>query len=51
MGKSAVQWLFEQLWDTSKDKFTWNSILQDAIKMEKQQNIINKIVNFILQIQ
>lgn len=44
MGKgSAVQWLFEQLWDTQKDKFMWNSILKEAQEKEKEQ-IINAYI-------
>ena len=43
MGKSAVQSLFDKLWETPKDKFVWNSILKDAIKMEEEQ-IINAYI-------
>ena len=37
---TAVEYLFEKLWETPKDKLTWNSILEQAKEMEKQ-NIIN----------
>jgi len=37
--QTAVEWLFEQLWETSKDKFTWHSILEQAKEMEKEQII------------
>lgn len=37
MKQTAVDWLFTQLWETPKDKFTWNSILQEAKQMEKDQ--------------
>jgi DNA polymerase IIIc chi subunit len=35
--QTAVEYLFEQLWDTPKDKFTWHTILKKAKEMEKQQ--------------
>jgi len=35
--QTAVEYLFEQLWNTPIDKFTWNAILEKAKKMEKQQ--------------
>jgi hypothetical protein len=34
---TATEWLFEKLWETPKDKLTWNSILEQAKEMEKQQ--------------
>ena len=37
MKQTAVEWLFEKLWNTDKDKFTWYSILQQAKSMEKEQ--------------
>jgi len=37
--QSTVDWLFEQLWEAPKDKFTWNSILMKAKAMEKEQII------------
>jgi uncharacterized protein (DUF169 family) len=40
MKQTAVEYLFEQLWETPKDKFTWHSILEQAKQMEKEQ-IIN----------
>ena len=33
--QTAVDWLFEQLWDTPKDKFMWYYILTKAKKMEE----------------
>lgn len=30
MRQTAVDWLFEQLWETPKDKFEWHSILKKA---------------------
>ena len=35
--ETATEWLFKQLWDEPKDKFTWNTILSKAKEMEKQQ--------------
>lgn len=32
--QTATEWLFEKLWETSKDKFTWYSILKTAKQME-----------------
>ena len=37
--QTAVEYLFEQLWETPKDKFTWHTILEKAKEMEKQQII------------
>lgn len=43
--QTSVDWLFQQLWETPKDKFTWYSILEQAKKMEKQQ-IVNAVDGF-----
>ena len=40
MKQTAAEWLFEKLWNTDKDKFTWHTILKQAKEMEKEQ-IIN----------
>lgn len=37
--QTAVEYLFEQLWETQKDKFTWHAILKKAKEKEKQQII------------
>ena len=37
MKQTAAEWLFEKLWNTDKDKFTWHAILKQAKEMEKQQ--------------
>ena len=37
--QTATDWLFEKLWDTPKDKLTWNAILKKAKAMEKEQII------------
>ena len=38
--QTALEYLFEQLWETPKDNFTWNAILEKAKEMEKEQNQI-----------
>ena len=40
MKETATEWLFKQLWDEPKDKFTWYTILDKAKAIEKEQ-IIN----------
>jgi len=35
--ETATEWLFKQLWEEPKDKFTWNAILMKAKEMEKKQ--------------
>ena len=37
MKQTSVDWLFQQLWETPKDKLTWHSILEQAKQMEKEQ--------------
>jgi hypothetical protein len=37
MKQTAVEFLYEALWDTSKDKFVWQIILKQAKEMEKEQ--------------
>lgn len=37
MKQTAVDYLFEKLWATPKDKFTWQMIIQEAKKKEKRQ--------------
>jgi hypothetical protein len=37
MKQTAIEYLFEQLWETPKDKLTWNTILSKAKEMEKEQ--------------
>jgi len=39
MKQTAVDWLFEQLWETPKDKLNWYAILYHAKQMEKEQII------------
>ena len=42
--QTAVEWLFQQLWDEPKDKFTWYAIREKAIQMEWEQ-IVNAHIN------
>ena len=35
--QTAVEWLFEKLWEEPRDKFTWYSILRKAKEIEKGQ--------------
>ena len=37
--QTAVEWLFEKLWETPKDKFNWYLIFGQAKEMEKEQII------------
>ena len=43
--QSSVDSLFQKLWDTSKDKFTWYAILEEHKAMYKQE-IDNKVIHF-----
>jgi hypothetical protein len=35
--KTAVEWLFEQLWEEPQDKFTWYALLKQAKEMENRE--------------
>jgi len=37
MKQTAIEWLFERLWDEPKDKFTWYALRKKAKEMEKEQ--------------
>lgn len=37
--QTPVQWLFEKLWNTDKDKLTWQSIYAEALSMERKEII------------
>lgn len=41
--QSSVEFLFEKLWDTPKDKFEWHTILQQAKEIHKKE-IMNTYV-------
>lgn len=34
--QTTTEWLYQQLWETPKDKFNWHAILEKAKKMEKE---------------
>jgi hypothetical protein len=34
--ETAVEWLFHQLWEEPKDKFTWYAILKQAKEQEEK---------------
>ena len=34
----ALNWMFEQLWNTPKDKWEWNAILNKARNMQNEHN-------------
>jgi hypothetical protein len=36
--QTSTEWLFEQLWNSDKDKFIWHSLLEQAKELEKQQS-------------
>jgi hypothetical protein len=36
---TSIEFLFNELWETPKDKFEWNSILEKAKEMHKQEII------------
>jgi len=39
MKQTAIDWMFDQLWETPKDKLAWFKILKEAKEMEKDQMI------------
>ncbi len=34
----ALDWMFEELWNTPKDKWEWNAILNKARNMQNEHN-------------
>ena len=34
----ALDWMFEELWNTPKDKWEWNAILKKARDMQNEHN-------------
>ena len=34
---TSIEFLFNELWETPKDKFEWNSILEKAKEMHKKE--------------
>jgi hypothetical protein len=43
---NALDWMFQELWNTPKDKFEWNAILKKAKEINKKQMNDNKL-NFL----
>ena len=39
MKQTSAEWLFKEIWNSPKDKFTWYAILEQAKEMEKQMVI------------
>jgi hypothetical protein len=37
--QTAVEWMFEKLWEEPKDRLNWQSILDEAKEMERDQII------------
>ena len=37
----ALDWMFQELWNTPKDKFEWNAILNKARNMQNEHNCYN----------
>jgi len=37
--QTAVEWLFEKLWEIPIDKFSWYAVLNKAKEIEKEQII------------
>ena len=35
--QSSVEWLFQKLWETPKDKLNWYAILKQAKEMHKEE--------------
>ena len=35
---NALDWMFEELWNTPKDKWEWNAILKKAHDMHNEHN-------------
>jgi hypothetical protein len=40
-GMNALDWMFQELWNTPKDKWEWNAILKKAHDMQKEHNRYN----------
>lgn len=46
MKQSSVDWLFDQLWETPKDKITWFNILMDA-KEKHEEEFIDALSEYV----
>jgi hypothetical protein len=42
---NALDWMFQELWNTPKDKWEWNAILKKARNMQKEHNRVAKVVD------
>jgi hypothetical protein len=38
--QTATEWMFKQLWEEPKDKFTWNAILIKANEIENKNAVL-----------
>jgi hypothetical protein len=38
----VIDWMFQELWNTPKDKFEWNAILKKAKNMQNKHNSVQK---------
>ena len=43
MKQTSVDWMFDQLWETPKDKLAWFKILMESEEMHKEQIIDARI--------
>jgi hypothetical protein len=43
--EGAIDWMFKELWNTPKDKWEWNAILNKARDMQKEHNRVAKVVD------
>jgi hypothetical protein len=43
---NALDWMFEELWNTPKDKWEWNAILKKAKEIKNKRMSENKL-NFL----
>ena len=44
--QSSVEWLVEELWQTSKDRFIWSDLLEQAKAMHKEEIKQAQVVAF-----
>jgi hypothetical protein len=42
--QTPVEWLYQQLWNELKDKFTWYAIREKALKMEQEKEYETKAI-------
>jgi hypothetical protein len=51
MNQTAVEFLYEALWEAGKDKFMWQIILQQAKEMEKEYYTEFEVLQLLLKLQ